>query len=118
MTDDELKEAKVESSPFPEVNYLNGGVTLEKIEKVDGVNAYKINIGENKSLYYSVETGLKIKQVETSPAGSQSVFYSDYKDVGGIKFPFKIGQTAGPRRFDFIVKEVKVNEGVSDADFD
>ena len=99
MTDEELKEAKVESSPFPEVNYLNGGVTLEKIENVDGENAYKINVGENKSLYYSVETGLKIKQVESSPAGTQSVFYSDYKDVGGIQFPFKIGQTAGPTSF-------------------
>ncbi len=118
MTPEELVEAKVESSPFPEVNYLNGGVTLEKIENIDGENAYKINVGDNKTLYYSVETGLKIKQVETSEAGSQSVFYADYTDIGGIKFPFKIGQTAGPRRFDFAVKSVKVNEGVTDADFD
>jgi len=118
LSDDELKEAQVEASPFPEVNYLNGGVTLEKIENIDGENAYKINIGENKSIYYSVETGLKIKQVETSAAGSQSMFFLDYQQVGAIKFPFTMGQTAGPRRIDFKVKEIKVNEGVSDADFD
>lgn len=118
MTPEELAEAKVESSPFPEVNYLNGGATLEKIENIDGENAYKINVGDSKTLYYSVETGLKIKQIETSELGSQSIFYSEYTDVGGIKFPFKIGQTAGPRRFDFAVKSVKVNEGVTDADFD
>lgn len=118
MTDDEVKEAVVESSPFPEVNYLNGGVTLEKIEMVDGEKAYKIKVDEKTTIYYSVDTGLKIKQVESSPAGSQSTFYTDYQEVAGIKFPFTIGQTMGPRRFDFKIKEVKVNEGVSDADFD
>ncbi|MEZ4801417.1 MAG: pitrilysin family protein [Gelidibacter sp.] len=117
MSEDELKESMVESSPFPEVNYLNGGATLEKIEDVDGVKAYKLNVGE-KSMYYSVETGLKIKQTETSEMGEQSAFFSDYQEVAGIKFPFKISQTAGPRKFDFKVKEIKVNEGVNDADFD
>lgn len=118
MSEDELKEAKAESSPFPEVNYLNGGVTLEKIEKVDGENAYKVKVDETTSIYYSVETGLKIKETKSSPMGSQSTFYADYKEVGGIMFPFKISQTMGPRKFDFIVKDLKVNEGVTDADFD
>eukprot|EP01093_Parvamoeba_rugata_P016182 TRINITY_DN590_c0_g1_i2.p1 TRINITY_DN590_c0_g1~~TRINITY_DN590_c0_g1_i2.p1 ORF type:complete len:117 (+),score=40.14 TRINITY_DN590_c0_g1_i2:24-374(+) len=109
--------AKAESSPFPEVNYLSGGVTLEKIEKVDGENAYKVKVDDITSIFYSVETGLKIKEEKTSPMGSQSTFYADYKEVDGIMFPFKISQTMGPRKFDFIVKEIKVNEGVSDADF-
>lgn len=118
MTEDEVKVAQVESSPFPEVNYLNGGVTLEKIEKIDGENAYKIKVDEKTSLYYSVETGLKIKEVEASEMGQSATFYSNYKDVSGIKFPFKISQTMGPRTIDFIVKEIKVNEGVTDADFE
>ena len=118
MNEDELKDVRAESSPFPEVNYLNSSVTLEKIEKVDGENAYKVKVDDETSLYYSVETGLKIKEVKTSQMGSQSTFYGDYKEVAGIMFPFKISQTMGPRKFDFIVKEVKVNEGVTDADFD
>ena len=118
MTEDEVKAAQIESSPFPEVNYLNGGVTLEKIEMVDGEKAYKINVDENTSIYYSADTGLKLKEVKTSEAGAQTTFYSDYQEIAGIKFPFTIGQTFGPRRFDFKIKEVKVNEGVSDADFD
>ena len=118
MNEDEIKEAQLESSPFPEINYLNGGVSLDKIEDVDGEKAYKIIVDDKKSIFYSVKTGLKIKVDETSEMGTSSVFYSDYQDVGGIKFPFKISQTFGPRKFDFIVKEVKVNEGVSDADFD
>ena len=118
MSDEELKKSQSETSPFPEVNYLNGGATLEKIENIDGENAYKVNVGEGKSLYYSVETGLKIKKEEANPQGSSSTFYTDYKEVGGVKFPFKISQTMGPRKFDFLVKEIKVNEGVSDSDFD
>ena len=118
MTEDEVKEAQIESSPFPEVNYLNGGATLEKIEKVEGENAYKVNVGDDTAIYYSVETGLKIMEVKTTEMGSVSTFYTEYQDVAGVKFPFKIGQTFGPRKFDFIVKEIKVNEGVSDVDFD
>lgn len=118
MNEDQIKEAQIQSSPFPEVNYLNGVLTLEKIEDVDGEKAYKIKVDDKTSIYYSANTGLKIKVDTTSEMGSSSVFYSDYQEVAGIKFPFKISQTFGPRKFDFLVKEVKVNEGVSDADFD
>ncbi|MBC3845916.1 insulinase family protein [Winogradskyella echinorum] len=118
MTEDQVKAAQLESSPFPEINYLNGGATLEKIEVFDGQKAYKVNAGENTSIYYSVETGLKIAEVKSSPAGSQTMFFEDYKEVGGILFPFKLSQTFGPRKIAFIIKDLKVNEGVTDADFD
>ncbi|AEH01076.1 pitrilysin family protein [Lacinutrix sp. 5H-3-7-4] len=118
MTPEEVKKAQIESSPFPEVNWLNGGATLEKIEMVDGVKAYKVKVSDEQSNFYAVDSGLKIKEERTSPAGTQSTFYSDYKEVAGVKFAFKIGQTMGPRKFDFNVKDIKVNQGVSDADFD
>ncbi len=117
MTAEEIEAQKVDATPFPELSLVESGATLEKIENVDGENAYKVTVGENKSLYYSVDTGLKIKQVETSPQGSSTLMYSDYQTVGDIKFPFSMVQIAGPQKFDFKVKEVKVNEGVSDADF-
>jgi hypothetical protein len=117
MSEDEIKKVQAESSPFPEVNYLNQEVTLEKIEVVDGENAYKIKISDELSIFYSVESGLKIKEVKTVGPNTSSTFYSDYKEITGVKFPFKISQTMGPRKFDFNVKEIKVNEGVADADF-
>ena len=117
MDENEIKKIQSESSPFPEVNYLNGGVTLEKIEKIDGENAYKINIGTSKSIFYSVETGLKIKEIEKSEMGESATFYSEYKEIGEIQFPFKITQSMGPRTIDFLVKEIKINEGVSEVDF-
>lgn len=118
MTPDEVKKTKTESSPFPEVNYLNGGVTLEKIEDVDGEKAYRVKISEEQTNFYSVASGLKIKVDKTSETGSASTYFTEYQEVSGIKFPFKISQTMGPRKFDFVVKEIKVNEGVTDADFD
>ena len=118
MSEDDLKKSIAETSPFPEVNYLNGGVALERIEDVDGEKAYKIKVDDETSVFYSMNSGLKIKEEKSSPMGTQSSFYTDYKEVAGIKFPFKIGQTFGPRKMDFLVKEVKVNEGVTDADFD
>ncbi len=44
--------------------------------------------------------------------------FSDYKEVNGIMFPHAIGQKMGPMDLNFVVKEIKVNEGVSDANFE
>ncbi len=117
MTPEEVKKVQAESSPFPEVNYLNQNLKLEKIEKVEGENAYKIIVSDELSVFYSVASGLKLKESRTMPQGSTSIFYKDYKEITGIKFPFRMTQTMGPRNIDFIIKEIKVNEGVSDADF-
>jgi len=117
MTDEEVKKVQVESSPFPEVNYLSQDVKLEKIEKVEGEDAYKIKVSDELTAFYSVQTGLKIKEVRSVGPASSSIFYADYKEVAGIKFPFKMTQSMGPRKFDFLFKEIKVNEDVSDADF-
>lgn len=117
MTTDEVSKTKTEGAPFPELNYLNKEVSLEKIEDVDGEKAYRIKISEEQTNFYSVETGLKIKEVKTSPMGSASVYFTDYKEVSGVQFPFNISQTMGPQKFDFTVNEIKVNEGVTDADF-
>ncbi len=117
MTPEEVKKVQAESSPFPEVNYLNQDVKLEKIEKVEGENAYKIIVSDELSVFYSVATGLKLKETRSMGVASSSIFYTEYNEVAGIKFPFRMTQTMGPRKFDFIIKEIKVNEGVSDADF-
>lgn len=119
---DDLLKVKAESSPFPEVNWLNGGATLEGIEKVDGQDAYVIKSTGDKMNYYSTKTGLKIQEVTVQEAQGQTIKttigYSNYQDVGGIKFPFTLSQSFGPQSIEFSVTEIKVNEGISDADFE
>ena len=123
LTGEELDKIKEESAPFPELNYLAaGGISLEGIEPVGDKKAYKLKITANKTAFYDVETGLKLQDVTIQEVQGQQIAstsgYSDYKEVSGILFPYALSQTAGPQKFDFIVKEVKVNEGVSAADFE
>ncbi len=122
LGDEELKKIKEESATFPELNLLNTAIALEGIEAIDGKKAYKIKISDEKTSFYDVETGLKVQDaVSVEVQGQQmntSFNYSDYKEISGIKFPFLLIQSMGTQKLDFIVKEIKVNEGVSDMDFE
>ena len=123
LTPEEIETMKAEATTFPEINYLIAGkVSLEGVEPVGTKKAYKIKISDNKTAYYDVETGLKVKEVSVQEAQGQvveaSVEFEDYKEVSGIQFPFRLMQSAGPMNFEFTVKEIKVNEGVSAADFE
>ncbi|AEE20776.1 M16 family metallopeptidase [Dokdonia sp. 4H-3-7-5] len=119
---DDIAKVKAESSPFPEVNWLSGGATLEGMEKVDGEDAYVVKVDGGKMAYYSAKTGLKLQEVSVQEAQGQTfkttIVYSKYQDVGGIMFPFTLSQSLGPQAIEFNVTEIKVNEGVSDADFE
>ena len=123
LSEEEIKKLKEEGAAFPELNYLAAGnIGLEGIETVGDSKAYKLKITDSKTAFYDVETGLKVQEVEVQEVQgqqiSQTLVLSDYKEVSGIKFPFKLSQSAGPQTFDFTVKEIKVNEGVSAADFE
>ncbi|TAI47880.1 M16 family metallopeptidase [Flagellimonas allohymeniacidonis] len=123
LSEEEIEKIKEESAAFPELNFLAAGnISLEGIEAVGDKKAYKLKITDGKSAFYDVETGLKLQEVSVQEVQgqqmTQTLQLSDYKEVSGIKFPFKLTQTAGPQTFDFIVKEIKVNDGVSPADFE
>ncbi|KQC30904.1 M16 family metallopeptidase [Flagellimonas eckloniae] len=123
LSPEEIERIKEESAAFPELNYLvAGNISLEGIEAIGDKKAYKLNITDKKSSFYDIETGLKLQEVSTEEVQGQQMAntlqFSDYKEVSGIKFPFKLNQTMGPQNFEFIVKEIKVNEGVSASDFE
>ena len=48
----------------------------------------------------------------------QTMMLEDYREVSGILFPYKLIQSMGPQNIEFIVSEIKVNEGVTPADFE
>ncbi len=114
----DLEEAVAGKAPFADMAYKSG--KLDRIEPVDGKNAYVIKYNKSE-IFYDVNSGLKIKSERTvkGPQGDMKVptMFSDYKEVKGIKFPHKISQKMGPMDLNFEIKEVKINEGVSDADF-
>jgi predicted Zn-dependent peptidase len=122
LDETELAKIKVESAPFAELNYDFENLQLEGIEDVDGKKAYKIKISDEKASFYDVTTGLKVQDVVTAEMNGQkmssSFNFSNYKEVSGILFPFTLTQSMGPQKVDFNVNSIKVNEGVSDADFE
>lgn len=122
LSPEEISKIKEESAAFPELNYLAAGdVSLEGIEPVGDKKAYKLKISDNKTAFYDVETGLKVQEINTQEMQGQQMTstlgYGDYQEVSGIKFPFKLMQSMGPQNFEFLVKEIKVNEGVDASDF-
>ena len=117
MTEEQIVEVREQSRMFPEMSYLNKDMKVESIEDVNGEKAYKIKISDKQTNFYSVDSGLLIKQETAVGNMTSSVYFTDYKAVNGVKFPFKMTQVVGPQKFDFIVKEVKVNDGVTEADF-
>lgn len=121
MSDDEAKKVRQEAVPFPELGLLAGGATLEGMETVNDKKAYAVRVSENKVAFYDVETGFKLQEVTTQEMQGQKIqstlAFDNYQDVSGIMFPFVWSQQMGPQTIDLTVKEVKVNEGVTDADF-
>ena len=118
----ELDKINSNTVPFPEINYMNDAqVSLEKIEPVDGSYAYVIRTSDDTTIYYDVVSGLKVKQVVEIKQGEQSfqqVFdFLNYKEVDGVKFPHTIKMIVGPQKFDFEVKEIRINKDVSESDF-
>lgn len=111
---------------FPELNMLSSDkIKLAGIEAVDGKDAYKVDVSGDVislSFYYDVESGLKVKEVQTTNmqgrTQSQETFLKDYQTYEGLKFPnVRAGSQMG-QVIEFKLIEVKINEGVSDEDFD
>jgi zinc protease len=120
MTAEEISKAKAESALFKDLEYASG--ELIRIEPLEGKNAIVLKYNDTE-VYYDMTSSLKVKEIKTTqtPDGKEikiPTVFADYKEVNGIKFPHAIGLKSGPMNLDFVVKEIKVNEGVSAADFE
>ncbi|MCW5514973.1 insulinase family protein [Muriicola sp. Z0-33] len=111
---------------FPEQGIaLNQKAKLTGTEKIEGKDAYKIEVpGEavQATYFYDVESGLKVKETSVITVNGQTqnqeVSYKDYQEVDGIKFPsVKVG-TMGPQQIESRLLEAVINKEVTDADFD
>ena len=116
----ELKEElSANKNIFPELDFNAKNTTLRGIENMNGEEVYAIKKG-NKTYFYSVKTGLKTAESETQNMQGQEIiiptYYSDYKEVSGVKRPFKISQNMGGIEMNFDVKSYEINKA-TDKDF-
>lgn len=125
LTEAEVVEKKGDYAIFPELYYTMKNATLETMTTIDGKDVFKLKItnGEKSSFrYYDAETALLVRSESTVEAQGQSftsvVNYSNYSPVNNIQFPYNLSMKTGPQVLSFNLTNVKVNEGVSDADFD
>jgi Predicted Zn-dependent peptidases len=123
---DEYEEMKNNASLDAELSYLSNGsqLTIEGVEPVNNEDAYVLKIvlnGKTKTEYYSVNSGLKLRytQTNTTPGGDIQVInnLSDYREVGGVKIPYKVEQSAMGQVVTTIIKDVEVNTGLKDSVF-
>ncbi|MBC2844041.1 insulinase family protein [Winogradskyella flava] len=124
MEDKELSSRKSNKGLFEELYMEPSALELESMTTIDGTDAYKIKVtkdGESSYRYYDVNTGYLIRTETTVEAQGQSITnvtdLSNYQEVNGIMMPYTMKVTTGPQAFTFETKEVKINEGVTDADF-
>ncbi|RZJ66553.1 MAG: insulinase family protein [Flavobacterium sp.] len=117
FTGDDLVALKDNAYPIKELNLLKKtDLKVDGIEAINGTEAYAIKNGKTTT-YYDTKTGLRVAESKTSEQGTQTMNFGDYKEVKGVKLPHKMSMTAGGMDLEFIASDVKVNEGVTEADF-
>ncbi len=121
MDPKEYAEAKPGAVPFEELTLAsNPAVKVTAIEPIDGKDAYAVVNGDNTS-YFDVASGLKVAEASNNegPDGKKVTlmsYFKDYRDVKGVKVPYNMIRNVGIE-LDIKITDVKINEGVTDADF-
>lgn len=124
----ELERLKIDATMQFLLDPESYGVKTEVLpnEMVDSTDCYKIKFvlpsGIRWYQYYSVNTALKIKEIKEIQTSQglfeQETYYSDYRDVQRLKYPFKIKQFLGLQEIDLTVTSIKVNTGLDDKIFE
>jgi len=128
MGADEIAMAGDSRGLFPQMYYNTEGFKLAApvVEKVNGEDAYKVVVtkpsGNTSTEYYAVNTGLLLKEDSKIKAAGQeieqSMDYGNYTTVNGIKLPGTMTQSVMGQSFELALSNYKINEGVTDKDFE
>ena len=125
LTDSELENAIIDSALFSELNYDFSTIELIGTSVVNDEKVYEIKITDNKTEYYSIESGLKVKEIETTEVeGNQIVVettVNEYEEVNGVLIPSEINQVTPalpiPGGITIKFSKIKLDVKTSDSDF-
>jgi len=123
LTGKELEEMLIHSTLNIELYLDQMKITpeLKGIEEVNGQPAWKVQMTLPAEIntvdFYDQKSGLKVKSIAQQGQMTVTTLYSDYRDVEGVLFPYKIKQSAGPQSFDIVVSSVEINKGIDDSVF-
>jgi len=127
ITGEQLDDMK-DNSLHSMLNYDERGVKYELtgMETINGKDAFKITFtslsGKKSTAYYAVDSGLLIRTTGSisTPQGSfnQTTDMDDYREVHGVKYPFKFVQNMGPQSIELTVTSYEINTGLPDSLFE
>lgn len=124
----ELDALKIESNMDLLFDPESFGITLdyEGETVVEEKPTYKIKMTLPSGLrwfqFYDMETGLKLKESKEMQTQmgliETETYYSDYREVEGKLYPYKIKQSMGPQSFEMNVSSIRINTGINDSIFE
>jgi outer membrane lipoprotein-sorting protein len=130
MSADEAKEVEeMADIDGPMVDYKSKGNQVEFLgkEKVEGTDAYKLKVslknGDVQTIYIDADSFLEIKEeIKRTVRGSEQIFEAsigDYKEVGGIIFPFaqENGVKGSPQKQKLTITRIELNVPADDSIF-
>lgn len=95
---------------------------LNGITKINGEDVYMVSFTENINNvamvnYYSLQSGLLVACKASAQNFTTTSYFLDYRDVNGLKIPFKSVSDSNGTKSETITTSLLFNEGVTDADF-
>ena len=123
----EIKEAQDDKGVIPQLYYISADYKTEYVGsgKIGDETTYRLKVvmpsGRLTVQEYSTKTGLLLKEETTTKEGDEDVpmtiEYKNYKKFGNLLLPSEITRNAGGQEFTLVYTDIKINEGVTEADF-
>lgn len=128
IDDKELERLSMDANMQLLLDPESYGVKMELLpnEVVDSVECFKIKFtlpsGIRWFQYYANDSGLKVKEVKEIQTKQglfeQETYFSDYREVKGLKFPFTLKQHFGIQEINLTVTSIEINTGLEDKIFE
>jgi zinc protease len=123
LTEGELKEAADEKAVIPQLFYTSKEYVGKGKVGDEETNRLKVTFpsGRISVQQYSSKTGLLLQEETTKKIedldAPVTIDYKDYRKVGNLMLPFNKIFNYTEMVYDLKYTEIKINEGVTDADF-
>lgn len=124
----ELERLKLDATMQFLLDPQSYGVKIQLLpnQYVDSVNCFTVQFtlpsGLHWRQYYESATGLKVRETKeiqtTQGLFEQETYFSNYREVRGIKYPFSITQYLGLQEINLTVKSIKINTELDDKTFE
>jgi zinc protease len=120
---EQIEQMKL-GSLYSMLEYVEKGIKTELsgMETINNKDAYRVILtypsGRKVTTYYDVNTGFLVRTVAPQGAGVQTVDFDDYRDVQGVKYPYKMGVGTPSGPLELITSSVEINTGIADSVFE